>query len=231
MEKILIVDDAPEITQTVVEIFRSSNLQVDTAGTVEEAVERVKSNRYDLLILDILLPDGNGFELCTKIKSLRGYRDTPILFLSAKEDVTAKLSAFSIGADDYIVKPFNTLELRARVESKLRKLGERRANRDKYSVEPFEFEIPAQRLRIKDTRKTVDLTPREFKIIYLLARKPDVIFNRERILENLGFGDVHVTDRTVDTHICTLRKKLGDLAKHIECVPGEGYRFNPHPQH
>lgn len=229
MEKILVVDDAPEITQTIVEIFSSSSIQADAAGSVEEAMALVQANQYDLLVLDILLPDGNGFELCTKIRSLRHYKETPILFLSAKEDITAKISAFSIGADDYIVKPFNVLELRARVESRLRKVRERRLNRDRYSVDPFEFEIPAQRLRIKDTNQTVDLTPREFKIAYLLARKPDVIFNRERILDNLGFGDVHVTDRTVDTHICTLRKKLGGLARHIECVPGRRISLQPSP--
>ena len=227
MRSILVVDDSPEVTAIVSNVFSSSGISVTCAGSVAAAWDAVIQFPYNLIILDISLPDGDGFELFARISTLDTYKDVPVLFLSAKEDISAKLSAFSLGADDYIVKPFNSLELKARVEGRLKKISAWRREKEDYTVGPFEFNTGAQRLNIRGKNIFIDLTPREFKIFYFLAKKPDIIFSREKILSKLSNISVHVSDRTIDTQICTLRKKLGDLAIYIESVPGEGYRFNP----
>ena len=229
MGNILLVEDSPEIVQMVNQMFAQSGINVISAGTISEAWSVLTRNIFSLVIMDIMLPDGNGFELVAKIRAAESFRDIHILFLSVKEEISAKLSAFSLGADDYVVKPFNPLELKARIESRLRKISSQIEKED-YAIGPFAFHAGSQRICIKDDNADIGLTPREFKIFYFLAKKPDIIFSREKLLSKMSSSSVHVTDRTIDTQICTLRKKLGSLGKYIESITGEGYRFNPNPR-
>ncbi len=227
MQKVLVIDDSEEITQTVAAVLQPLGLHVDTADSVNNGLIKANQSKYDLAIIDIMLPDGDGFDLFSKMRLLPGYERIPVIFLTAKEDVGSKISAFSLGADDYVVKPFHLLELRARVESRLKKQLERSSDGDHVPAGPLILEVSSQRIKMKDGKTFTSLTSREFKIFLLLAKNPDRIFSREIILNKIWGHDVYVTDRTVDAHICYLRKKLEKYSGFIESVPGEGYRFNP----
>ena len=229
MMKTIVIDDSPEVALAVESALSPLKIAVETAYSVKEGLIKLTSNRYDLLIIDIVLPDGDGFDLYMKARNFPGYEKTPVIFLTGKEDVASKVSAFSLGVDDYIVKPFHLLELRARVECRMKKHQEREADGDLVSAGELILEVSSQRLRIRGTNESISLTPREFKILLLLVKNPDRIFSREQILDKIWGQDVFVTDRTVDAHICYLRKKLEKFSTHIESVPGEGYRFNPNP--
>lgn len=225
MEKVLLVEDSPEAAELVLTTLSLLNGKVDWAATFEDASKKVKQDVYDLVLLDIVMPDGDAFEWLTQLKKTPEYEMVPVVFISGKEDVASKITAFSLGAEDYIVKPYNLLELQARVSAKLKKRKKANQEVDRYLIGPFEFRAGAQRVLMRDQDQVVDLTPREFRILFLLARAPDRIFSREEILTQvLGYG-VHVGDRTIDTHVCSLRKKLGRYANTVESVPGEGYRF------
>ncbi|MGE4233961.1 MAG: response regulator transcription factor [Bacteriovoracia bacterium] len=223
--KVLIVDDDPQVLSTVESSLSPAGITVDSCESAKEALELINKKKYDSLILDIMLPDSDGFDLFQKIKKQAAYKNVPTLFLSSKEDIASKVSALTLGADDYVVKPFNMIELRARVESKIRKNVARTEELEEFSAGPLTFEITSQRVWIRKEHKLIDLTAKEFKILLLLARRPNWIFSREQILNAVTGVGVHVTDRTIDTHICTIRKKLGDYAGSIDSVLGEGYRF------
>ncbi len=227
MNKVLIVDDAEEIILAVESALAPLGVETMTAQTVSEALQKAAVNLFDLVIIDIMLPDGDGFDLFTKIRSLHDYKKVPVIFLTAKDDIASKVSAFSLGADDYVVKPFHLLELRARVENKLKKHAEMSMEGDQITAGPLTLEVSSQRLKVRGKGEFIALTPREFKILLLLVKSPDRIFSREYILDKIWGQDVFVTDRTVDAHVCYLRKKLSKFSTHIESVPGEGYRFNP----
>ena len=200
-----------------------------TANSLKDGIEKATAEKFSLIVIDIGLPDGDGFELFKQLRNLPNNKKTPVIFLTGDEDVNSKISAFSLGADDYIVKPFNTLELRARVERRLKKHMEDALNGDHITAGPLVLEVSSQRLKIQGKKGYVSLTPREFKILLLLVKNPERIFTREFILNKIWGRDVFVTDRTVDAHICYLRKKLNKFSTYVQSVPGEGYRFNPNP--
>ena len=230
MAKILIIDDSEEILEIVANSLEFQKTVVETATTVQSALAKVSKETFDLLIIDIGLPDGDGFDLFTKIRAMPRFTQVPVIFLTSKEDVVSKVSAFALGADDYIVKPFHVLELRARVESQLRKYISNKKESDRVVSGPFILDIRSQRLKVRGESGYISLTPKEFKIFLLLVRNSDRIFSRENILNRIMGDDVHVTVRTIDAHICYLRKKLGRYSAFVESVAGEGYRFNPsHP--
>ena len=223
---ILLIEDAPEIHQIVKGALQSLNATVQFALSGGQARESLNKSKFDLILLDIGLPDCDGFELCMEIKKnykTSNAQEIPIIFLTAKDEVSDKVTAFSIGAEDYIPKPFHPLELKARVEARLNSASKRQSQSETYSAGPFQFDVPA--LRVKANDRLVDLTPTEFKLLYFLARHPDRVFSREKILDQVWGHSVHVTDRTVDAHIYSLRKKLGPHGKLISSVIGEGYRY------
>lgn len=226
MQNILVIDDDQEITTAVTDALLPLGVSIDASDTAQSGLEKIHANRYSLVVIDINLPDGDGFDLFQKIRNINHYKKTPIIFLTGKEDVGSKISAFSLGADDYIVKPFHLLELRARVERRLKKQIEDNADGDQVVAGPLILEVSSQRLRVNGKNEYVTLTPREFKILLLLAKNPDQIFTREYILNKIWGKDVYVTDRTIDAHVCYIRKKLEDYSTLIQSVPGEGYRFN-----
>jgi DNA-binding response OmpR family regulator len=233
MHKILVIDDAEEVAVSVEAALGSSSINVDVAYTVKEALMKTGASLYDLIIIDIMLPDGDGFDLLLKIRNLEGYAHVPVIFLTGREDVSSVVSAFSLGAEDYIVKPFHLLELRARVERRL--VGSRETKMakaqtgsdDQIHAGPLLISPQSQRVKLKGKPDPIPLTAREFKILLLLVKSPDHVFSRKMILDKVWGSDITVTDRTVDAHICYLRKKLKECSGCIESVSGEGYRFNP----
>ncbi|PWU19726.1 MAG: hypothetical protein C5B49_05300 [Bdellovibrio sp.] len=228
MSKLLLVDDSEETCTLVRNILcQSSDISLDICQTAAEAIEHLSKNKYDLILLDISLPDGDGISLFGRIRSMIKFASVPVVFLTSIGDVTTKVTAFSLDADDFIVKPFNLLEFRARVEAKLRKQMSSKSNADEYVIGPFVFEIGTLRLFNTELGSYLDLTSREFKILHQLSRRPFWIFSREQIINAVWSDGVHVSERTIDTHICLIRKKLGAWSGMIESVLGEGYRFNP----
>jgi len=231
MQKILVIDDAEEIAVSVEAALSSSLVDVDAAYTVKEALAKTSAYLYDLIIIDIMLPDGDGFDLLLKIRNLEGYAQVPVVFLTGREDVSSVVSAFSLGAEDYIVKPFHLLELRARIERRLVHREVKPVNQgseDQIIAGQLVISPLSQRVKLRGKADFIPLTAREFKILLLLVKSPDHVFSRKNILDKVWGSDITVTDRTVDAHICYLRKKLQQFSGSIESVSGEGYRFNPH---
>lgn len=228
MARLLLVDDCEDTRRLVRHtLCQSPEVNLDEAKTSSEALDHLTKYKYDLILLDISLPDGDGLSLFSKIKTLATCVGVPVIFLTSMDDITTKVTAFSLDADDFIVKPFNLLELRARVEARLRRQLSSRSASEEYVVGPFVFEMATLRLFNSELGKYLDLTSREFKILLQLSRRPFWIFSREQIIQAVWSDQVHVSERTIDTHVCLIRKKLGQWAGAIESVLGEGYRFNP----
>ncbi len=228
MHKILVIDDAEEIALMVESAFNPDSFTIEAAYSVKDALKKVKETQYSLVIIDIGLPDGNGLDLFLKIRALPAYAKVPMVFLTSNEEVSSIVSAFSLGADDYIVKPFHLLELRARIERRLvSNAPPIKAELTQITAGELVITPASQRVKVRGRNDVIDLTPREFKILLLLIHSPDDVFSRKKILENVWGEKINVTERTVDAHVCYLRKKLGNFAGYIESVPGAGYRFNP----
>lgn len=217
---VLIIDDDPHIREILEDYLKFEGFSVLAAEDTEKAYQLLDSHAVDILILDIMLPDENGWEFCQRI---RPEFELPIIFLSAKDEATDKITGLELGADDYITKPFSPREVVARIKAVLR-----RYQQGEESSELLEFGdliINKEEHYIKYKGSNIELTPKEFSLLWHLAQNPKKVFRRENLLKAVWgydyFGDV----RTVDTHIKSLRKKLGEAAEAIETVWGVGYKF------
>ncbi|MFW6139952.1 MAG: response regulator [Acidobacteriota bacterium] len=221
---IAVVDDEPDILDLV-------TLHLNKSGF--EAVGFLNGNQFytflekkipNLIILDLMLPDVDGFEICKYLKKKEEWEDIPIIMLTAKEDETDKVLGLELGADDYVTKPFSPRELVARVKAVLR----RRAAKPKTVVTEIGDVITIDRDKheVKLLGKKIDLTSTEFKILYYLASKPGWVFSREKILDYLWGKEKAVVDRTIDVHIRHLREKLGEYGNLIKNVRGIGYKLD-----
>ena len=228
---LLLIEDSQEI-YTLVNQALSTICQIDWVKSVAEAREAVKRESYQLILLDVGLPDGSGFDFCTELHAQNKLIETPVFFLTAKSELSEKVLGFSAGADDYIVKPFAPLELRARVESRLRKMEMMKDQSGHYKWKELEIDTQRQKVWIiSDDRnkELIDLTALEFKLLALFAKQPEAVISRDDILNEIWGEDVHVYSRSVDTHVSKLRKKLAARSDLIESVHGTGYKFCPTP--
>ncbi|MBU0468218.1 MAG: response regulator transcription factor [Candidatus Omnitrophica bacterium] len=224
--KILIVEDDKDISEMI-----RYNLEKDGYSTVsvfdgEKVSQVVKASKPDLIILDIMLPGMDGLEICKNLKRDQSAEDIPIIMLTAKSQESDKIVGLELGADDYVTKPFSPKELIARIKAVLR--------RQKPAVKIKEIKIgdlAINQLKHKVTvqAREVALTASEFKLLSLLAGRPGIVISREEILNQVFGYDSSSYDRTVDTHIKSLRKKIGDVKSCIETVRGVGYRFKDEP--
>jgi DNA-binding response OmpR family regulator len=226
MNQILLVEDSKEIYQMV----QQSVAQVAAltwAKSIKEATVELARQNFDLLILDVELPDGNGIEFCSSIQSTHSH--IPIFFLTAHTNLSDKVLGFSAGADDYVTKPFSPLELRARLESRLRKNKQHTLQSDSLKWKEIEISKGRQEVVIqeKGIGRKLDLTSLEFKILLYLASRPFEVIERDQMLNDIWGADIHVYQRSVDTHVSKLRKKLGAVAQIVESIHGSGYKFNP----
>jgi len=220
-KKILMIEDDIELVELVKNSLELSGLTVETSNSMNHAIEKINNENFSLILIDLNLPDGKGMDLLEKALSNDMNRHTPMIIMSANTDLSSKVDAFSFGAEDYITKPFHLLELRARIERRLAKQVEM----DQLEAGPITLELHSQSVRLSGLKSAVTLTPREFKILHLLAKNPKQTFSREMILDKIWGKDIHVTTRTVDAHICYLRKKLDRYCHVIRSSAGEGYRF------
>jgi DNA-binding response OmpR family regulator len=226
MRRILVIEDSPDC-QLVVRSSLASLGELFFAQNSEEAKALLSKNAFDLLVIDVNLPDGNGFELCSLILAQTSPKAPRVLFLTGNSELKDKLLGFSVGADDYIVKPFEPLELRARAQKML-------VNKDEMAEAAQNFVVGNLRLQLRflkaeilgeDQTKSVDLTPTEFKLLHCLASQEGQVFSRDQLLYNLSEGRAHVLDRTIDSHLSRTRKKLSGCTHNVESIYGVGYRF------
>lgn len=228
-KKILIAEDDDDICTVEQAYLEASGYKTTAVKNGNEVESRLKSERFDLLLLDVMLPEKNGYEICRKI---RNETDIQILMVTAKTEPVDKIRGLSLGADDYIAKPFDPAELVARVSANLRQYEKLKSKEDKNSIE----EITAGYLRILTNSwrvfkgdKEIKLANREFEILKLLAQNPDIVFSKERIFEAI-WGEGYAGDiATVMVHINRIREKIEEDCKNpriIETVWGAGYRFN-----
>ncbi|NMA86896.1 MAG: response regulator transcription factor [Tissierellia bacterium] len=224
--KIIIINKDIAFAKELKHSLEEEDYEVETAYTIKEAIEKIKNEGFELVILDLILPDGNGLSLC---KTIRKHSQVPIIIVSERKEDSSKIRALEYGADDYITKPFNILELKARIKAILRRVNMNTPLVDNQTIKIDDFVINTlgRKLTIKD--ESINLTGKEFDLFYILASNPGRVFTREELLETI-WGYEHFGDlRTVDVHIRRLREKIEksvDNTDYIHTKWGVGYYFN-----
>ena len=216
--KILIVDDEEGIRKVIKEYCSNENYETDEASNGKEALDKLKTNTYDILVLDIMMPEMDGFSM---LKELPEDRKIPTIVLSARNDEYDKLSGFDLGIDDYVTKPFSPREIIARIKALSNRTNKKISNVYKYK--DLEVNFPSHTVKIKD--KELPLTPKEFDILAFFIKNKDLAVSREQLLSNVWGYDFFGDDRTVDTHIKMLRNNLGIYRDNIITVRGIGYKY------
>ena len=221
MYKLLVVDDEPKIREVIREYAEFNGYEVTEAEDGMSAVGRCKLNKYDLVILDIMMPKLDGFTACKEIKKIS---DVPIIMLSARGEEYDKLFGFELGIDDYIVKPFSPKELMARVNVVLERRNS--VSKDKSSVLTFDgLEINIAARTVTVDGKRVELTPKEYDLLFYLIKNKNIALSRDKLLSDIWGYDFFGDDRTIDTHIKNLRNNLGPYRDFIVTLRGVGYKF------
>ncbi len=225
-KRVLVVDDEKLIVKGIRFSLLQDGLEADCAYDGEEALEMIKNTEYDLILLDVMLPKMDGFEVCRQV---REFSDVPIIMLTAKGDDMDKILGLDYGADDYITKPFNILEVKARIKAIMRR-GRRKDEKQEEGkvIEKHDMKIDRENRRVFVEGAEVNLTTKEFDVLELLAMNPDKVYSREQLLE-LIWGSSYPGDaRTVDVHIRRLREKIEKLPsnpKYVYTKWGVGYYF------
>lgn len=226
MEKILVIEDNKDY-QFLIQSALSSEYKVFCADNGKQGVELAREQKPDLILLDISLGEIDGFEVCHLLKGQKETVNTPIVFLSSRNDPHSKVMGFDLGADDYIEKPFEAEELKARIKVRIKQNASRKESISSFEVEGMRIDFLGHRVFLDE--REIPFSALEFKLLSFFVRNPDRVLSRERILNNVWGVDTFVTDRVVDSHIRSIRKKMGAYKDHIESIYGEGYRFNPNP--
>jgi two-component system phosphate regulon response regulator PhoB len=224
-EHILIVEDEEDILELIKYNLTKEGYKVTPATTGEEAIKLADSAPPDLILLDLMLPGADGFEVCRRLGNNPKTQQIPIVMLTAKGEEADIVTGLELGADDYITKPFSPKVLIARIRAVLRRVRMEPVDADT-PLKIHEIVIHPGRHEVLINNKRADLTSTEFRLLYLLASRPGWVFTRYQIVDALHGEDYPVTDRSVDVQVVGLRKKLGTkAAKYIETVRGVGYRF------
>lgn len=221
--KILVVDDEPDALELIQFNLEGAGFDVLTASAGNEALKKARSALPDLIILDLMLPEVDGLEICKTLRREEKTADVPILMLTAKAAEIDRVLGLELGADDYVTKPFSPRELVLRVKALLRRKKASPEPKGELRIGELGIDIPRHQVTVKNER--IDLTATEFKLITLLAQRRGRVQSREQLLQDVWDYNSLVDTRTVDTHMRRLREKLGSAAKYIETVRGVGYRF------
>ncbi|MCB9206212.1 MAG: response regulator transcription factor [Ignavibacteriales bacterium] len=226
MAKILLVDDEKDIVEFLQYNLETEGFDVISAFDGEMALEKVKE-KPDLIVLDVMMPIMNGYDVCKNIRLNEEYDEIPIIFLTAKTSEFDELKGFDLGGDDYIKKPISPKMLVARVKSKIKRIEktEEKAIQNSSLISIGPLEINKDKFEVKVNGNNIILPKKEFAILYYLAKKPGKVFPRDRILNDVWGEDIYVIERTIDVHIRKIREKLGEEANLIETIKGVGYRF------
>lgn len=232
-QKILIIDDEPDVTDLVAYNLKAKGFAVETLNNPNAAIGAAHAFKPDLVILDVMMPDVSGIQICRIFRADPFLKNIPVIFLTAKAEEHDRVQGLETGADDYICKPFSTKELVLRVQALLR-----RASSDNTAKPAPEKQLRAGGILLDNERHLVtvggapvDLTATEFKLLQLLMERRGRVQTREHLLLNVWNYETEIETRTVDTHVRRLREKLGNDAAWIETIRGVGYRFSEHPPH
>lgn len=229
VNKILVVDDEKDIVDILkYNLLQQKEFEVLSAYNGKDAIKIAQEEKPDLILLDIMMPELNGFDVCKKLKSLPQTADIPVIFLTAKENEIDEIIGLELGADDYIKKPLSPRKIIARVKSVLRRVqGEpEKIPKTPEYVKFKGIEVDSISHTIKVNGEEVFFPKKEFKLLHFLISNRGKVFSREVILNEIWGENIYVVDRTIDVHIAKIREKLGDYADYIETLKGIGYRFN-----
>ena len=223
---ILVIEDEPDIRRNLEYNLGREGFKASSVGSLDEANEKLKSKKFDLILLDLMLPDGSGLDLCKKIKSNSETETTPIIILTAKDDEVDKVVGFELGADDYVTKPFSVRELMLRIKAILKRNTQEGTPKSNsvISFDGLNINDDSHEVYVNDVE--INLTALEFKLLKHLLDRRGRVQTRDQLLEEVWGYSSHVTTRTVDTHVKRLREKLKEMGKHIQTIRGVGYRFS-----
>ena len=220
MAKILVVDDEIKIREIIKEYAEFEGYEVAQAEDGMQAVEMVKNQDFDIIIMDVMMPKLDGYSAC---KEIRKIKQIPVIMLSARGEEYDKLFGFEIGVDDYVVKPFSPKELMARIRAVLNRASASQRTEDVIRYEGLEINFTAREGKIDGEK--VSMTPKEYDLLFYLVKNMNIALSREKLLEEVWGFDFYGDDRTVDTHIKMLRNSLGKYRNLIVTLRGMGYKF------
>ena len=226
--KILVIEDEPDIRRNLEYNLSREGFSVSVAASISEASTLLASTDYNLILLDLMLPDGSGLDLCKSIKSNSDTESIPIIILTAKDDEVDKVVGFELGADDYVTKPFSVRELILRVKAVLK-----RGSKKKEIVEvvrqfgDLKIDVDSHEVHVDDAK--INLTALEFRLLRQLVDTRGRVQSRDQLLSDVWGYSAEVTTRTVDTHVKRLREKLGPMGKYVQTIRGVGYKFARSP--
>ena len=223
-DRVLVVDDEPDLLELVRFHLAQAGFEVETARDGRQGLESIRRRRPDLVVLDWMLPDVSGTEVCRQVRNDPQLRDLPILLLTAKAEEVDRVVGFELGADDYVTKPFSPRELALRVSAILRRTSSEPVASEVLTRGSIALDTERHRCRVDDLE--VILTAKEFRLLEALMSRPGRVLSRQRLLDEVWGSDITVTERTIDTHLKRLREKLGVAGDQIETVRGVGYRFS-----
>jgi two-component system phosphate regulon response regulator PhoB len=226
---VLIIEDEPDIRKTIEYNLSKESYSVFQASSISEGEKAIAEQKIDVIILDLMLPDGSGLTLCRDIKSETKTKNIPVIILTAKTDEVDRVVGFELGADDYVTKPFSVRELILRVKAVLKRtsLSDTKTDQSEASFGGLKLNFDAHEVHVNG--KEVQLTALEFKLLKHLVDRRGRVQTRDQLLEDVWGYSSEVTTRTVDTHIKRLREKLGSIGDYIQTIRGVGYRFSRNP--
>lgn len=224
MSKLLIVDDEPDIITLISRYAKREGYEVVTAGDGRQAIDICRNDDFDLIVMDIMMPDTDGFTACKKIKE---FKDIPVIMLSARGTEFDKLFGFEVGVDDYVTKPFSPLELMARIKAVMNRHKTRVPENDSGIVSIGSMEIDTFGLTVTVDGTRNELTAKEYALLMVFVNNRGIVLTRDKILNEVWGYDSIGVDRTVDWQIKLLRSKLGSCRDCIKTVRGVGYKFEP----
>jgi two-component system phosphate regulon response regulator PhoB len=227
--KILIIEDEPDIRKTLEYNISREGYKVVCASSLSNGKEQINSSDFSLILLDLMLPDGSGLDLCREIKSDKDKSSTPIIILTAKDDEVDKVVGFELGADDYVTKPFSVRELILRIKAVLKRGAEKKETLEvQRQFGELTMDIDSHEVFVNNEQ--IILTALEFRLLRQLVDRRGRVQSRDQLLSDVWGYSAEVTTRTVDTHIKRLREKLGTMGKYVQTIRGVGYKFSRTPE-
>lgn len=225
-ERILVVEDDEDIQQLVTYNLIRKNYRVSCAVTGKQALDMINEKKFDLILLDLMLPGFDGLEVCKAVRNDPATKDIPIIMVTAKGEEADIVKGLEVGADDYITKPFSPKVLLARVKTILRRRSEKeKTPKTQEKIQIYEIVIDSEKYEVSVNGQPIILTVSEFNILRFLASHPGRVYTRQQVIDEIRGYDHIITTRAVDVHVFGLRKKLGKAGKYIETVRGIGYKF------
>lgn len=226
--KVLVVDDEKDIVDLIkYNLEKENEFIVTTAYDGKQALELASTDKPDLILLDIMMPELNGFDVCKKLKSDNSTSKIPVVFLTAKENEIDEIVGLELGADDYIQKPISPRKVIARIKSVIRRTNMEQNSMPAYQevIKYKNIEVDSNTHTVRISSKDVFFPKKEFQLLHFLLSNRGRVFSREVLLNQIWGENIYVIDRTIDVHIAKVREKLGEYSDYIETIKGLGYRF------